>query len=73
MLQGYNHQIFSFFLAVVSKLWLGGKDMDADGASSKGVIELSADLLFFALLFGYPLIAFIAAMSSGLPRLQLCQ
>jgi hypothetical protein len=29
--------------------------MDADGASSKGVIELSADLLLFALLFGSPL------------------
>jgi hypothetical protein len=29
--------------------------MDVDGASSKGIIELSADLLFFALLFGSPL------------------
>jgi len=29
--------------------------MDADGASSKGIMELSVDLLFFALFFGSPL------------------
>jgi len=29
--------------------------MDGDGASSKGIMELSADLLFFALFFGSPL------------------
>jgi hypothetical protein len=34
---------------------LGGKDMDAEDASSKGIMELSADLLFFALFFGSPL------------------
>ena len=35
---------------------LGGKDMDAAGASfSKGTMELWADLVFLALLFGSPL------------------
>jgi len=35
---------------------LGGKDMDASGASSsKGIMELWADLVFLALFFGSPL------------------